>query len=91
MVTVGYICRRLLKKEKLDMYTFLVSCAVFFSLLMIGIVLIQDSKGGGLTSQFNDYKRLFGTSKSHDFVERATWVLVVIIALICIVCAYVIH
>ena len=35
------------------MYTFFVVLIVLVSLLMIGIVLIQESKGGGLSSNFS--------------------------------------
>ena len=37
-------------------YTLFVIFIVIASLLMIGIVLIQESKGGGLASNFSDRK-----------------------------------
>ena len=72
------------------MYTLLVIMVVLLSVLMIGIVLIQESKGGGLASTFSDYKRIIGVRKSASVVERTTWILAGMIVLICVVCSYVV-
>ena len=71
------------------MYTFLIVLAVFAAIFMVGLVLIQESKGGGLSSQFDDYKHLIGVQKSINIVERVTWVLASVIAFICILLSYV--
>ena len=71
------------------MYTLLVVLAVLLAVLMIGIVLIQESKGGGLVSTFSDYKRIIGVRKSASVVERTTWILAGMIVLICELCSYV--
>ena len=42
------------------MYTLFVILIVVAALLMIGIVLIQESKGGGLASQFSGYNQIGG-------------------------------
>ena len=52
------------------MYTLLIVLIVLTALLMVGIVLIQESKGGGLASQFADIKRHAGVRKTTDVVER---------------------
>ena len=39
------------------------------ALLMIGIVLIQESKGGGLASRFSGYNQIGGVRKTTDFIE----------------------
>lgn len=72
------------------MYTLLVILIVQLAALMIGIVLIQESKGGGLASTFSDYKRIIGVRKSTSVVERTTWILAGMIILICVVCSYVV-
>ena len=72
------------------MYILLVILVVLLAALMIGVVLIQESKGGGLSSTFSDYKRIIGVSKSASVVERTTWILAGIIVLICVVCSYVV-
>lgn len=71
------------------MYTLLVFLIVLTALLMVGIVLIQESKGGGLVSQFEDIKRHSGVRKTTDFVERTTWILAGIMVVISVACAYV--
>ena len=55
------------------MYYLFVILILIASLLMIGIVLIQESKGGGLSSQFNAGNQLAGVRKTTDFIEKATW------------------
>ena len=57
------------------MYTLFVILIVIASLLMIGIVLIQESKGGGLASNFSSSNQIMGVRKTTDFVEKATWIL----------------
>ena len=72
------------------MYTLLVILIVLTALLMVGIVLIQESKGGGLSSQFADIKKHAGVCKTTDLVERTTWILAGIMVVISIACSYVI-
>ena len=72
------------------MYTLLVILVVLLAAFMIGIVLIQESKGGGLALTFSDYKRIIGVRKSTSVVERTTWILAGMIILICVVCSYVV-
>ena len=56
---------------------------------MIGIVLIQESKGGGLASQFSGYNQIGGVRKTTDFIEKATWFLAGFMVLVSVCCAYV--
>ncbi|MGI6232427.1 MAG: preprotein translocase subunit SecG [Prevotella sp.] len=70
------------------MYTFFVVLMVLVSLLMIGIVLIQESKGGGLSSNFSASNAIMGVRKTTDFVEKATWTLAALMVIISIACAY---
>jgi len=71
------------------MYTVLVICIVIAALLMIGIVLIQESKGGGLASQFSGYNQIGGVRKTTDFIEKTTWGLAAAMVVISVLCAYV--
>ena len=71
------------------MYTLLVIFIVIAALLMIGIVLIQESKGGGLASNFASYNQIGGVRKTTDFIEKATWSLAAFMVVISIACAYV--
>ena len=71
------------------MYTVLVIFICVAALLMIGIVLIQESKGGGLSSNFASYNQIGGVRKTTDFIEKTTWGLAVAMVVISIACAYV--
>ena len=71
------------------MYTLFVILIVIAAILMIGIVLIQESKGGGLSSNFSAGNQLVGVRKTTDFVEKATWGLAAAMVVFSVVCAYV--
>ena len=71
------------------MYTLLVILIVIAAVLMIGIVLIQESKGGGLASNFSTYNQIGGVRKTTDFIEKTTWGLAGALVVISIACAYV--
>ena len=70
------------------MYYLFVILIVIASLLMIGIVLSQESKGGGLSSQFNAGNQLAGVRKTTDFIEKATWGLAIAMVVLSVLCAY---
>ena len=71
------------------MYTLFVILIVIAAILMIGIVLIQESKGGGLSSSFASYNQIGGVRKTTDFVEKATWGLAIAMVLFSVICAWV--
>jgi preprotein translocase subunit SecG len=71
------------------MYTLLVIFIVIAAVLMIGIVLIQESKGGGLASSFASYNQIGGVRKTTDFIEKATWGLAAFMVVVSVACAYV--
>ena len=71
------------------MYTLFVILIVVAAVLMIGIVLIQESKGGGLSSSFAGYNQVAGVRKTTDFIEKATWALAASMVVISIICAWV--
>ena len=71
------------------MYTLFVILIVIAAVLMIGIVLIQESKGGGLSSSFAGYNQVAGVRKTTDFIEKATWALAAAMVVISVICAWV--
>ncbi|MBQ4386362.1 MAG: preprotein translocase subunit SecG [Prevotella sp.] len=71
------------------MYTLFVILIVIAAILMIGIVLIQESKGGGLSSSFAGYNQVAGVRKTTDFIEKATWGLAAAMVVISVICAWV--
>jgi len=44
---------------------------------MVLIVLVQNSKGGGLASNFAGSNQIMGVRKTADFLEKATWTLAI--------------
>lgn len=57
------------------MYNILAILIMIASILLIGVILIQKSKGGGLAANVNNYNQFMGVRKTTDFVEKATWIL----------------
>lgn len=55
--------------------------------LLMGAVLIQNPKGGGVDSTFGGTQanQMFGAAKSTDFIEKATWYLAAALIILCIV------
>ena len=53
-------------------FTVLIVVICVFTIL---IVLVQNSKGGGLASNFSSSNQYMGVRKTADFLEKGTWVL----------------
>lgn len=60
------------------MYTSIVILVVIASILMCAIVLIQESKGGGLAADYASGNQLLGAPKTSNVIEKATWTLAAI-------------
>lgn len=58
---------------------------IIASILLIAIVFIQNPKGGGLSSDFGAAHQIGGVQKTNDFIDKATWSLAGIIAVLSIV------
>ena len=71
------------------MYTIFAILITIASILLIGVILIQKSKGGGLTANVNNYNQFMGVRKTTDFIEKATWGLAGFICALSILCAFV--
>ena len=72
------------------MYVFLIVLFVIASILMCLIVLIQNSKGGGLASSFSSSNQIMGVRKTTDFLEKTTWGLAIFMVVLSIATAYVV-
>lgn len=64
------------------MYTFLTILIVLACILVVLLVLIQNSKGGGLAAGFQSGNQVMGAPKTADFLEKATWTLIAAIILL---------
>lgn len=70
------------------MYIFLSILIVIACVLLIGVVLIQKSKGGGLASDYSGGNQYLGYRKTTDFIEKATWSLAIFICVISIFASF---
>ena len=70
------------------MYSVLVILMVAVSVLMCFIVIIQESKGGGLASGFASSNQIMGVRKTTDFIEKATWTLAIAMVVLSVATAY---
>src|SRR5258708_40327513 len=59
------------------MYQLFLVIAIIVCVLLVLIVLIQNPKGGGLSSNFSSSSQLMGVQKTGDFLEKGTWVLAI--------------
>jgi preprotein translocase subunit SecG len=71
------------------MYIVVIILTVIASLLMIGVVLIQKSKGGGLSSQFGGANQVMGVRRTNDFIEKTTWWLAAAIGILAVISVFV--
>lgn len=71
------------------MYVIFSVLILLASVLLIGVVLIQKSKGGGLAASASNYNQFMGVRKTTDFIEKATWGLAIIICVLSIACSFI--
>ena len=70
------------------MYIFLSILIVIVALLLIGAVTIQESKGGGLAAGFASSNSIMGVQRTTNAIEKITWWLAGIMAVLCIATAH---
>ncbi|MFC2087665.1 preprotein translocase subunit SecG [Bacteroidota bacterium] len=59
------------------MYILFSVLIIIACILLVLIVLVQNSKGGGLAANFSSQNQIMGVRKTTDFLEKATWTLAV--------------
>jgi len=67
------------------MYVAISVFILIVSFLMMLVVLVQNSKGGGLVSDLSSSNQILGVRKTTDFLEKSTWTLAVVLVLLCLV------
>ncbi len=58
---------------------------VLASVLLVAVVFIQNPKGGGLSSDFGAAQQIGGVQKTNDFIDKTTWGLAAVVAVLSIV------
>lgn len=61
------------------MYILLSILIIIVCVLLVFVVLIQNPKGGGIASNFTSPTQIMGAKRSSDLVEKATWILAVVL------------
>ena len=71
------------------MLTMLTVLIALVCVMLMGVVLIQNPKGGGVDSTFGGQSanQMFGAARSTDFIEKLTWYLAAALFGLCIVTA----
>ncbi len=69
------------------MATFIIVLIIIVSLLLGGIVLLQNPKGGGLAVGFQGSTQIGGVQRTADFLEKATWYLAIALFVLCLASA----
>jgi preprotein translocase subunit SecG len=70
------------------MYT-VFSALILIACVLLGlIVLVQNSKGGGLASNFSSSNQFMGVRKTADFLEKSTWTLAIALLVLSLFSAF---
>ncbi len=70
------------------MFTLCVVLIILACFVLAFVVLIQNSKGGGLASNFASSNQIMGVRKTTDVLEKTTWGVAAFIMVLCFVCAF---
>ena len=58
------------------MFNIILALILVLSFLLILIIMVQNPKGGGLSSSFGgDTQQIGGVKKTTDFLDKTTWIL----------------
>ncbi len=61
------------------MFQFIIGLIIFLALVLVVVILAQNSKGGGLSSQFggSGASQLIGVKRTGDLLEKITWYMII--------------
>jgi preprotein translocase subunit SecG len=69
----------------MGIYIFVSVLIIIACVIQVMIVLVQNSKGGGLAANFTSAGQSMGIRKTADFLEKSTWTLAAAILILCVV------
>jgi len=67
------------------MVTIISTVIIIASILLVFVVYVQNPKGGGLSTDFGAAQQLGGVQKTNEFIDKATWSLAGLIAVLSII------
>ncbi|MDE6118065.1 MAG: preprotein translocase subunit SecG [Duncaniella sp.] len=70
------------------MYVVLIILTLICAVLLICVVLVQKSKGGGLSSSFAGSNQIMGVRRTNSFIEKLTWTLAGAICILAILSTF---
>jgi preprotein translocase subunit SecG len=69
----------------MGIYIFVTVIIIIACFLQILVVLVQNSKGGGLAANFTSAGQTMGVRKTADFLEKSTWTIALAIFALCLI------
>ena len=67
------------------MYTAITILIILTCVLLVLVVLVQNPKGGGISSGIIGTNQVMGVKKTTDFIERLTWGLALSLVILCLI------
>jgi preprotein translocase subunit SecG len=67
------------------MYTAITILIILTCVLLVLVVLVQNPKGGGISSGLIGSSQVMGVKKTTDFIEKLTWGLALSLVLLCLI------
>lgn len=71
------------------MLVFATILIMLVAILLVLVVLIQNSKGGGISSSVGISNQVMGVQRSTENVEKITWILVGALAICCVASGFI--
>lgn len=60
---------------------------IIVCVLLVLVILVQNPKGGGLSSEFGSANQIGGVRKTADFLEKSTWGLAIALVVLSLAAA----
>lgn len=70
------------------MTTIIIILIILACIVLAFFVLIQNSKGGGLASNFASSNQIMGVRKTTETLEKGTWGLAIFVMVLCLAFAF---
>ncbi len=67
------------------MYTAITILIIITCVLLVLVVLVQNPKGGGISSGLIGSNQVMGVKKTTDFIEKLTWGLALTLVTLCLI------
>tara|TARA_B100001250_G_scaffold403745_1_gene418714 strand:+ start:554 stop:913 length:360 start_codon:yes stop_codon:yes gene_type:complete len=69
-------------------YYLLAVISVLICIALVFVIMVQNPKGGGLSSTFGGGNQVLGARKTSDFLEKSTWILAITLVSITLLASF---